>query len=74
MKNSNLYDVRCPSPIQTKTGKFTCNSLCTKVTSMSMGECRCRKCKITFSFIINSDGKVSYYQYDKDMITIRNIK
>ena len=71
MKNSTLYDVRCPNTLETSKGQFTCKALCGKVTCKSMGEFACRRCKTTFSFIINEDGQVTYFGFDRNIINIK---
>ena len=62
MKDNSLYEVRCPNNRwKGNTNKLTCNTMCGRVSSTSMGEFWCRKCKITFNYVVNEDGEVTYF-------------
>ena len=62
MKDNSLYEVRCPNNRwKGNSNRLTCNTMCGRVSATSMGEFWCRKCKITFHYVVNEDGEVNYF-------------
>lgn len=62
-KNKNLFPVRCPFQRLSKSdGKlYRCNSLCARLEPLSKGQLRCRKCRLSFDFDVNTVGVVDTY-------------
>lgn len=59
MDGGRLLPVRCPGTVWDKAkGKARkCDTLCVKVYPGSSGECKCRQCKLTFRFYVDSQAK-----------------
>ena len=73
MKDSTLYEVRCPNnKWKGNSNNHTCNALLGRVSTVSMGEFWCRKCKIVFKFVINEDGQVTTYDYELSDLVPKN--
>ena len=65
MQDTTLHEVRCPNTGWNKNNKhFRCNSMCGRVSGPSMGEFWCRKCKVTFKFIMNQDGEATFIDFE----------
>lgn len=69
MQNNRLVEVICPV-LTTKgsTAARVCETLCGKVSPVSMCELKCRKCKVPFQAVINADGDVTYMEFDQPEI------
>ena len=74
MKDTTLYEVRCPAlRAKGNTRPQLCDSLCGKVSKLTMGELLCRKCKVPFRFVVNEDGEVVTIDFEQTTI-IKNKK
>lgn len=62
-KKSRIFPVRCPfQRLSRGDGKlYRCNSLCVRVIPCSGGEARCRKCRLSFNFTVDTDGVVDTF-------------
>jgi len=71
-KKNNLFPVRCPFERLSKTdGKlYRCNSLCVRVHTLSGGEARCRKCRLSFNFECDKNGVVSTHVSVKPVVNM----